>query len=475
MTCDIDTDICVIGAGSGGLSVAAGAAQMGARVVLVEKDRMGGDCLNTGCIPSKALLAAAKAAHHAAHDGEKFGIGAGPVSIDFARVHRHVHDVIDGIAPHDSVERFESLGVTVIKGAARLAGKREVTVGETRIRAKRIVIATGSRAAVPPIKGIATTPFLTNETIFELQTLPDHLLIIGAGPIGLEMAQAFRRLGARVTVLERLTALPKDDPEMAGIVTTALRSEGVEILEGVEVIEAGGSAGAVHLIIGDKGETRRIEGSHLLIAAGRTPNVDDLGLEQAGIAYDKAGIKTDARLRTSNKRVFAIGDVRGGLQFTHVAGYDAGIVIRNILFRLPARADYSAVPWVTFTDPELAQVGLTESAARDRHGDRLKVLRFAYKDNDRARAERITEGEIKLMAYKGRPVGVTIVGAQAGELINFWSFALSAKTKLSAIAGYVSPYPTLAEINKRVATANFTDTLFSDRTKKIIRILLKLG
>lgn len=471
MSGHVETDICVIGAGSGGLSVAAGAVQMGARVVLIEKDRMGGDCLNTGCVPSKALLAAAKAAH-AIGAAKRFGIGAAAVEIDFAAVMRHVKGVIDSIAPHDSVERFEGLGVTVIKAAARFTGPREIMAGETRVRAKRFVIATGSRAAVPPVAGLDSVPYLTNETIFDLKERPGHLLVIGAGPIGLEMAQAFRRLGSRVTVIERLVALPKDDPEMTAILVARLAEEGIALRERTNIASVSGGAGAIRLML-EGGET--IEGTHLLVAAGRRPNVEGLGLEDAGIIHDGKGIKTDRRLRTTNRRVFAIGDVRGGAQFTHAAGYDAGIVIRNILFRLPAKADYRALPWATYTDPELAHVGLPETEAREKYGDAVKVLRFDYGENDRARAERLGPGRIKLVAHKGRPVGVTIVGKDAGELINFWAFALASRAKLSTISSYVSPYPTLAEINKRVASANFTDTLFSDRMKRIVRFLLKLG
>lgn len=466
----IETDILVIGGGSGGLSVAAGAAQMGVRVVLMEKGRMGGDCLNYGCVPSKALLAAAKAAH-AVSRAAIYGIDVGPAKIDFRRVHDHVHGVIAGIAPHDSVERFESLGVRVIEAAGRFVGPREVAAGDHVVRAKRIVIATGSSPRVPPIPGLGDVPFLTNESVFDLTDLPAHLLVIGAGPIGLEMAQAFRRLGSRVTVLEKFRALPKDDPELAAILLDRLREEGVEIREEVDIAGVSGSAGAISVDLGDS----RVEGSHLLVATGRAPALDGLDLEAAGIDYEKSGIPTDARLRTSNKRVFAIGDCRGGLQFTHVAGYEAGIVIRNALFRLPAKASHDAVPRVTYTDPELAAVGLDEATARERHGDRLEVRRFRYEDNDRARAERDTVGMVKLMAVGGRPVGAAIVGAHAGELIQLLTLAIVQKIKISAIAGYISPYPTLGELNKRVAGSFFTEALFGERTRKLTRLLMKLG
>jgi len=471
----IETDILVIGAGSAGLSVAAGAVQMGARVVLIEKGRMGGDCLNTGCVPSKALLASAKAAH-AVSGMAALGIDAGPATADFQRVHDHVHDVIAGIAPHDSEQRFEELGVTVVKASARFVGRREVEAGGRIVRARRIVLATGSAPAVPPIEGVESVPYLTNETVFDLTERPAHLIVIGAGPIGLEMAQAFRRLGSQVTVLEKFHALPKDDPELAQVVLDRMRAEGVDLREGVDIerLEAVERGVKAHVSGADDGAAT-IAGSHLLIAAGRRPVVDGLDLESAGIEYGSGGVRTDARLRTSNRRVFAIGDVRGGYQFTHVAGYDAGIVIRNALFRLPAKADYSAVPWVTYTDPELAHVGLTENQARDRYGSAIQVLRTPYEKNDRARAERHTEGLVKVIAHKGRPVGASIAGAAAGELIHLWTLAIGQGIKLSAIAGAISPYPTLSELNKTTAGSSFTDRLFSDRTKKLVRFLLKLG
>ena len=329
MNAPITTDICVIGAGSGGLSVAAGAVQMGAEVVLIEKDKMGGDCLNTGCVPSKALLAAGKHAQAFRTSGP-FGIKPATPDIDFAAAMAHVREVIQGIEPHDSVERFESLGVNVIKGAARFTSRNEVAVGEQRIRAKRFVIATGSRATVPPIPGIDETDYLTNETLFENSACPDHLIIVGGGPIGIEMAQAHHRLGAKVTILERMRALPNDDPDLAAIVVKSLLDEGVSIREEVNIASVSGKTGDVRVTLQDGEEIR---GSHLLMATGRAPGVADLGLDEAGIQYTRSGVEVDSRLRTTNKRVFAIGDAKGGLMFTHLAGYDAGIVIRNILFK----------------------------------------------------------------------------------------------------------------------------------------------
>jgi pyruvate/2-oxoglutarate dehydrogenase complex dihydrolipoamide dehydrogenase (E3) component len=471
MNAPITTDICVIGAGSGGLSVTAGAVQMGAEVVLIEKDKMGGDCLNTGCVPSKALLAAGKHAQAFRTSGP-FGIKPATPNIDFAAAMAHVREVIQGIEPHDSVERFESLGVNVIKGAARFTSRNEVAVGERRIRAKRFVIATGSRATVPPIPGIDDTDYLTNETLFENSACPDHLIIVGGGPIGIEMAQAHYRLGAKVTVLERMRALPNDDPDLAAIVVKALLDEGVSIREEVNIASVSGKTGDVRVTLQDGEEIR---GSHLLMATGRAPGVADLGLDEAGIQYSRSGVEVDSRLRTTNKRVFAIGDAKGGLMFTHLAGYDAGIVIRNILFKLPTKANYSAIPWVTYTDPELSQVGLTEAQAKGQYGDAIKVVQWEYAENDRARAERITSGLIKVVAGKrGKILGAGIAGTGAGEIIQPWQIAVAKGYKMADMAGIISPYPTLSEISKRAAGSYFADRLFSPRTRKIVRLLLKL-
>lgn len=471
----LKVDVCVIGGGSGGLSVAAGASQMGASTVLLEKGHMGGDCLNFGCVPSKALLAAGKAVHHIATAG-RFGVDASLNAVDHARVHDHVHGVIAAIAPHDSVERFEGLGVKVIQAAGRFTGPRTVVAGDTEISARRFVVATGSSALVPPIDGLADTPYFTNETIFENASLLPHLIVIGAGPIGLEMAQAHRRLGSAVSVIEMARALPNDDPELTSLVVTKLKGEGIDLIEGAKVaaVRKDGEGVAVAIEEGE-GNRREIAGSHLLIAAGRRANVADLGLEEAGVEYSPRGIQVDARLRTSNKKIFAIGDVAGGLQFTHVAGYHAGIVIRNILFRLPAKADHSAVPWVTYTDPELAHIGLGEEQARQQHGD-IRILRWSYGENDRAQAELATDGMIKVVTAKnGRILGASIVGAQAGELIQPWVLAMTAKMKIGKMAGYIAPYPTMGEIGKRAAGSYFVPSLFSERTKKVVRFLARFG
>lgn len=472
----IETDICVIGAGSGGLSVAAGAVQMGARVVLLERGLMGGDCLNFGCVPSKSLIAAAHTAQTMRMAG-RFGVAPVEPAVDMAGVRDHVRSVIAGIAPTDSVERFEGLGVTVLQQEGRFSDPRTVSAADgTEIRAKYFVVATGSSPLVPPIPGLDAVPFHTNETIFDIAEPVRRLVVIGGGPIGLELAQAHRRLGAEVTVVEALTALAKDDPEAAEIVKARIRAEGVNLLEGVKVVAVAAAASSVSVTVDRNGEQEAIEGSHLLVAVGRKPNIDGLNLEAAGVEHDRSGIAVNAGLRTTNRRIYAIGDVTGGLQFTHLANYHAGILIRRILFKMFwARVDYDAFPWVTFTDPELAQVGMTEARAESElGGGRYRVLRWSLEENDRARAERRTDGLIKaIVDAKGRVRGATIAAPSAGELILPWVMAVAGRQKIGAMAGIVAPYPTLGEISKRAAGSYYTPTLFSERTRRIVRFLLR--
>jgi pyruvate/2-oxoglutarate dehydrogenase complex dihydrolipoamide dehydrogenase (E3) component len=473
MTKLLRPDICVIGAGSGGLLTAAGASQLGADTVLIEAHRMGGDCLNYGCVPSKALLAAAHAAV-AYRRAPAFGIEAAPPRIDFAKVRAHVQGVISAIAPNDSEERFAGLGVKVIREQARFTGPEEVLAGDFRIRARRFVVATGSRPAIPPLPGLAELPYLTNETIFDLESLPDHLLVLGGGPIGCELAQAFRRLGARVSLVDMQELLPRDDPEPADVVRQSLLDDGVEIYERHRVVGASGSGTRLALDMEEDGARIRLEGSHLLVAAGRRATVEGLGLEAAGIDHTAVGIRVDEHLRTSNRRVYAVGDVAGGPQFTHVAAYHAGVVIRNALFRLPAKVRYDALPWVTYTDPELAHVGLSEKDARARGP--IRLLRWPYAENDRAQAEHRGRGFIKVVTTpRGRILGADIVGHAAGEMIHVWTLAVSQKLKIGAVAGMIAPYPTLAEIGKRAAGNFFAPKLFSERTRRLVRFLARFG
>jgi pyruvate/2-oxoglutarate dehydrogenase complex dihydrolipoamide dehydrogenase (E3) component len=463
-------DLCVIGAGSGGLSVAAGAAQLGANVVLIETHKMGGDCLNYGCVPSKSLIAAAKRANVFRTSGP-FGIQEEEPKVNFKKLHHHIHKVITTLAPQDSVERFEGLGVHVIRERAHFLSPTLVQAGNVQIKAKYYMIATGSSPAIVPLPGIESVPYLTNETIFDLREKPDHLMVVGGGPIGCEIAQAYRLLGVKTTILEAFTLLSREDPEIVEILRHRLKADGLNIFEEAKILSVSQKNKSVRLDVNHEGKGITIEGSHLLMATGRKPNVDHLGLEEAGVTYTPKGIVVDGRLRTSNKKIYAIGDVIGGYQFTHIASYHAGIVIKNCLFHLPSKVNYKAVPWVTFTDPEVAHVGLT-------HRDvppNSKTLYWPYKDSDRAQAERETEGLIKVSTTpRGHILGVSIIGANAGELILPWGLAIGNNLKIRAFADTIVPYPTLSEITKKVAGSFYTPLLFSPFTRKLVRFLLEV-
>ena len=471
MSSRIKADVCVIGAGSGGLSVAAVAAQLGVKTVLIERGEMGGECLNTGCVPSKALIAAANAAA-AVRSSHRFGVDAGPPSVDFDRVREHVQGVVRSIAPHDSQSRFEGLGAEVIRAEARFVGPRELVAGDTLVEARRIVVATGSSPAVPPIPGIDGVRFHTNETIFQNTHLPEHLVVIGGGPIGIEMAQAHRRLGSRVTVLEAARPMAKDDRDLADMLLRHLLSEGIDIRPQVEIVSVEPDDGGVAVLIREGTRTSRLVASHLLVATGRRPNIEGLDLDAAGIVYGRTGIVVDDRMRTSARGVYAIGDVAGGPQFTHAASYQAGIVVRNALFRLPAKADYRSLPWVTYTDPELAQVGLTETRAREVYGDRIVVVRSSFGSNDRARTELKAEGAAKIVARRnGHVLGASILGPHAGELAHVWVLAIAQGLKLKDIAGAVAPYPTLGEVSKSAAGEFYRTSLFGPWSRRLVRAL----
>ena len=475
MTKTLTPDICVIGAGSGGLSVAAAAAAFGVDVVLLEKGKMGGDCLNYGCVPSKAIIAAGKTAQ-TFRASEKFGISPQEPKVNFKKVHDHIHGVIAAIAPNDSVERFTGLGVRVITEAGHFQDENTVLAGKYEIKARRFVIATGSSAFVPPIPGIDSVPYLTNESLFENTKKPEHLIVIGGGPIGMEMAQAHHRLGAKVTVIEMFNAFGKDDPELTSIALDEIKREGVDVHENTKTVRVlPGEDKGVEVVTEKDGREKTIVGSHLLLATGRAANVSGLDLEKAGIEYSRTGIAVDKTMRTTNKRVYAIGDVAGGLQFTHMAGYHAGLVIRSILFRMGAKENTSIIPWVTFTDPEVAHVGFSAEAAQEKYRN-IKVLRWPYVENDRAQAERKTSGLIKVVTdKKGKILGATIVGQNAGEMINMWALAVSQGLKVGAMTGYVSPYPTMSEIGKRASTEYYKPSLQNPFLRFVIRFLQKFG
>jgi len=462
-------DLAVIGAGASGLSVTAVAAQLGLRVALIERDRMGGDCLNFGCVPSKALLAAAHAVH-AARTADRFGISLPEPRIDWHAVHAHLHGIIAAIAPNDSEARFRSLGATVLRGEARFVAADALVVDGRRLDARRIVIAAGSTALVPPLPGLDQVSYLTNASIFDLLQRPDHLLILGGGPIGLELADAFAGLGSRVTIVEAATIAGKEDPELVAVVRDCLATRGIAILEQVEVaaVEPGPT-----LVLADG---RRITGSHLLIAVGRKPSLEALDLGAGNVRTSRAGIVTDRGLRSlSNRRVYAVGDIAdpegiGPRAFTHVGSYHAGVVIRRAVFRLPARIDYVALPRVTYTAPELAQAGLTEAEARasDR---RIAILRWPLADNDRAISERDTQGLVKLVVEKDRVIGAGIVAPYAGEMIGMWALAIAQRLKLQALASLIVPYPTRTEAGKRAAAEYFVPRLFAPGMKALVRLL----
>lgn len=471
----INCDIAIIGGGSGGLSLAAGASQMGADVVLVEGDKMGGDCLNHGCVPSKSLLAAAKRYHNIGRSDKVLGIKTSAQAVDITEVLSHVHQVIDTIAKNDSVQRFEGLGVRVIQAKGHFIDSKTLQAGDQQIQAKRFVVATGSSPLVPPIDGLDQVSYLTNETIFDLEQTPDHLIVVGGGPIGSELAQAFAMLGVKVTLLEGIKMLPKDEPDCSQVVKDQMEQDGVTIYEGFKVNQVTQQDHQISVIGDYDKESISVSGSHLLIATGRKPNIQDLALDKAGVNYQKQGISVDERLRSSNRHIYAIGDASGHMQFTHMASYQANIALRNILFRWPVKANYQAVPWVTYTEPELAHVGLTLEDAHAKHLN-LKVTEWSFEDNDRAQAEHHTQGKIKVLTNgKGKIFGVTIVGHNAGELILPWVIAINEGKSLRSFTDAIVPYPTLSEVSKRVAGEFYTPTLFSKRMRSLVRWLLSWG
>lgn len=457
-----DADLIVIGAGSAGLSVAAGAVQMGARVVLIEGGKMGGDCLNTGCVPSKALIEAARRAKSAA-SAEALGVSCRGVSVDYATVMRHVHQTIGAIEPHDSQERFEHLGVRVVRGYAKFASKNSVRVDEEVISGRRIIIATGAKPVSPPINGLDQVQYFTNENFFENHERPDHLMIIGGGPIGVEMAQAHAQLGVRTTLIEKSEILPLEISETRDLVRHKLMQDGVTVYENCDVsrIEKKEEINSITL-----GDGRLVQGSHVLVATGRRANFLGLDVSVAGIETTDVGIKVDEGLRTSNRAVYAIGDVIGQTQFTHVAGYHASLVVRSALFSLPAKIKKDHIPRVTYCDPEVASVGVTSD------GPGIETYRVGYDGLDRAIAGGRRDGFAQIWVKNGRVRGATIVGARAGELIHFWSLVIAQNLKLSKVSTVITPYPTLSDINKKLIGAYFSPRLFDNsKIKSFVKFI----
>jgi pyruvate/2-oxoglutarate dehydrogenase complex dihydrolipoamide dehydrogenase (E3) component len=475
----VEYDLVVIGGGSGGLVVAGVAAALRAKVALVERDRLGGDCLWNGCVPSKSLIHASRIAYEVKH-ASRFGIHCNDNKIDFAQAIGHVQSAIAAIEPHDSPQRFEALGAEVIFGSGEFIDKHTFVVNNRRLTARRFVIATGSRPAVPDIPGLQAAGYITNEEVFEITDRPDTLGIIGGGPIGCELGQAFARLGSKVTMIgssDRL--LPKEDPDAATVVQQQLISEGIQVLtntraESVEVVN-----GKKYLITGNK----KIAVDQILVATGRNPNVESLNLAAAGVELhqsSKKGIRVNAKLQTTNPRIYACGDVIGGYQFTHVAGHEANVIIRNALFLPILKVDYRVIPWATFTDPELARVGLTEVEARQRYGNNIDVIKQEYADVDRAQAEAATQGFAKIITKRnGEILGAHIVGASAGELIHEIVLAMSHKLKISALGG-IHIYPTLAEVVSKAAFTRTQEKYEKNHTlqsilEKLFRLMRSLG
>jgi pyruvate/2-oxoglutarate dehydrogenase complex dihydrolipoamide dehydrogenase (E3) component len=465
-------DLVILGGGVGGLIIASVAGQLGLKVTLIEKtDRLGGDCLHYGCVPSKTLIHSAKVAS-LMRRGAEFGLPSLATDVDLNRVMQHVADVIETIQKHDDPKRFHSYGCEVVFGRARFVDAHRVAVDGQNIAGRRFVIATGSSAAVPPVDGIERIGYLTNETVFAHGRLPTQLLVLGGGPIGVELAQAFLRLGSRVVLVQRnKRLLPKEDPD----ITTALQEQLVD--EGME-IHTDAAAQRIRRVDDGTLELKcsgelALTGDTLLLASGRKPNIEGLDLDAAGVVHDQRGIKVDARLRTSQKHIFACGDVCGPFAFTHMAEYQAGIVISNAVFRWPKKVDYSVVPWVTYTDPEVARVGLNEMQAKTQNID-YEPLRFDFKDVDRALAEVAPCGHAKILIRKQRILGATLIGPHAGELLHELILAMQAKIKIGQISAAVHVYPTLAQIVRRTVNTHYAKTLFSPRTRRLVAAINKL-
>lgn len=472
-------DIAIIGAGSGGLSMAVTARAFGLDVVLIEKDKMGGDCLNTGCVPSKAMIAAAKYAHTASTASD-FGIEIRDIKVDYEKLHSHIHDVIKQIEPNDSIERFEGLGVKIIQAEAHFKDEKTLIAGEYEINAFRFVIASGSSPFTPPIKGLDNVSYLTNENFFDIKQAPERLAIIGGGPIGVEMAQAQNRLGIEVHLFQKGSILPKEEPVHVQIIRNILIKEGVHLYEHVDIScinKPTEGKDNVEIHYSQKGEKYCSAASHLLIATGRKPNLESLHLTNAKVDFDQKGIQVNGMMRTSNKRIYAIGDVNGLMQFTHSASAQTGIAFAHMFFRISQKFNPDLIPRVTYTHPEIAAIGIGEAQALKHYTrEKLKILTFPYNDNDRAIAERKIAGQIKVIIdKKGRILGVHIIGEQAGELIQPWASAMANRLKIGAMFKYISPYPTLSEINKRVATKAYETLPQKAVIRFIINLLKKLG
>ena len=468
-----DFDLGVLGGGAAGLTITAGAAQLGAKTLLVEKEpALGGDCLHYGCVPSKTLIKTAKVYHEIKH-AVKFGLPQVEIKpVDFQQVSNRIRSVISVIQKHDSVERFCSLGARVEFGQAEFIDEHSIRLHGKTYSAKTWAIATGSSPASPPFDGLDNVSYLTNKDIFYLDKLPVSMIILGGGPIAIEMAQAFNRLGTRVNVIQRSgQILSKEDKDMADTVMARLSEEGVNFVLDSSIVKIKERDGSKQVTFkNSEGEIETVAAQTLLVAMGRAPNIKGLGLENIGLTYSNKGIEVDNRLRTNHKHIYAAGDITGKYQFTHAAGYEGGIVISNAIFHLPRKADYTFLPWCTYTSPELASIGLNEKGATAA-GIKYSVWTEEFKNNDRSLAEGEETGWIKmLLDEKEKPIGVQILGPSGGDLLGEWAAILNGKVKLSTLAGAVHPYPTLAEINKRVAGSYLSGKIFSDTVKKGLKL-----
>ncbi|RJQ14246.1 MAG: mercuric reductase [Nitrospiraceae bacterium] len=471
-----DFDIAILGGGAAGLTVASGASQFGARTLLIEKEKaLGGDCLHYGCVPSKTLIRTARV-YHLMKNAKKFGLPEGEIRpVDYREVVKRLRSVIEVIQQHDSEERFCRLGVKVEFGAPYFTDEHSVRMNGRTYSAKKWVIATGSSPGIPEIDGIEKTPYMTNREIFSLDSLPESMIVIGAGPVAIEMAQAFCRLGTRVTVVQRGgQILSKEDKDMADMVMHVLEREGVSFYLNSKVTGTKALAGRREVVIEDgQGQTVYLSAGSIFVAMGRRPNIGGTGLEGISLGFDNKGVAVDSRMRTNHKHIYAAGDVTGEYQFTHAAGYEGGIVLSNAVLHLPRKTDYTYFPWCTFTDPELASIGMNEKRAREA-GIEHSVWTEEFRSNDRGIAEGEETGLIKMVLDKtGKPLGVQILGPHAGELVSEWVAALNANIKLSTLASSVHPYPTLAEINKRVAGNYFSGRIFSDKVRKTLKFLFQ--
>ena len=474
---DYDYDIGVVGGGAAGLTVTAGAAQAGAKTILIEKEKnLGGDCLHYGCVPSKTPIRTAHV-YHLMRNSREFGLpGVDLPPVDFREVAKRIQSVIDTIQQHDSEERFCKLGAKVEFGDPSFVDEHSIQLNGKTVSAKNWVLSTGSSPAAPPIEGLDKTPYLTNKDIFSLDQLPKSLIILGGGPIGIEMAQAFCRLGSKVTVIQRSSQiLSKEDKDMANMVMEILQSEGVRFYLNSSILRVNDLGDEREVTIKDGSNTMiTLKGEKILVALGRVANVVDLGLKGLGIEFSSKGIHLDRRLRTKHKHIYAAGDVTGQYQFTHAAGYEGGVVFTNAIFHLPRKVDYTFLPWCTYTDPELASIGMNEKAAAAA-GTEYSVWTEEFKDNDRSLAEGERVGKIKMILdSKEKPLGVQILGPQAGELLSEWVAVLNGKMKLSTLASAVHPYPTLGEISKRVVGNFFSPKIFSERVRKGLKFFFNL-